>query len=74
MKTEMTRSKSGNPLNVNPGMGNSVPSPAGEPLKGGVHHAGTPETTTRSSESASGQGPDHIKGEGKDSMGERLAS
>lgn len=74
MKTEMNRSKSSNPLNSNPGMGNSTPSPSSEPLKGGVGHAGTPEKTTRSSESASGQGPDHIKGEGTDAAGERKAS
>jgi hypothetical protein len=49
MKHEMQRSGHSNPLNSNPGMGNSMtPSPSSEPLKGGVNHAGTPELTTRS--------------------------
>lgn len=75
MKTEMTRSKTSNPLNSSPGMGNSMtPSPSSEPLKGGAAHAGTASKTTRSSDSASGQGPDHIKGEGRDAAGERKAS
>jgi hypothetical protein len=63
MKIEMNRSKTSNPQSANPGMGNPMtPSPTSAPLKGGVHHAGTPETTTRNTASITGEGPDHIKG------------
>jgi hypothetical protein len=59
--TPMDRSKHSNPLDSNPGMGNSTPSPSSEPLKGGVNHAGTPELTTRDTSSATNTGPDHLK-------------
>jgi hypothetical protein len=54
-------------------MGNPMtPSPSSEPLKGGVNHAGTPESTTRDTDSITDEGPDHIKGSESETIhGER---
>jgi hypothetical protein len=62
MKIEMERSKHSNPLSANPGMGNPMtPSPTSAPLKGGVNHGDTPETTTRKTSSITGEGHNELK-------------
>lgn len=61
---DTNRTKFSNPTTANPGMGNPMtPSPTSEPLKGGVNHGDSPQTTTRDTDSLTGQGtsPNHLK-------------
>jgi hypothetical protein len=62
MISEMNRSKHSNPVSANPGVGNPMtPSPTSAPLKGGVNHGETPESTTRETHTMDGEGHNELK-------------